>query len=181
MQLPPAVRRLRRIRQARVADVPNPFGPQSPLQRARVLSPIARSACGSIPNASLSPPRDKSSANIAAFLPASHQRKSTTTVFDWRQLSGGHSTQAGKPCVTARPSPNCCRPWPGLTTADAQDAGWRPPRWSRLLSSAVLQHDEQAVLAAVELALEAGAPTKTPYSERAAPIDRRASRLTHQL
>ncbi len=26
----------------------------------------------------------------------------------------------------------------------------------------VLQHDEQAVLAAVELALEAGAPTKTP-------------------
>ena len=38
---------------------------------------------GSIPNASLSPPRDKSlrtSPGFARF----HQRKSTTTVFDWR-------------------------------------------------------------------------------------------------
>ena len=33
-------------------------------------------------------------------------------------------------------------------------------RWSGF-SALVLQHDEQAVLTAVELALEAGAPTKT--------------------
>jgi hypothetical protein len=44
-------------------------------------------------------------------------------------------------------------------TAPAQDAG-RRSRDGRG-SGLVLQHDEQAVLAAVELAIEAGVPTKT--------------------
>ena len=61
------VRRLRRIRQARVADVPGPTWTAIAIACPRP-SPIVQSAYESIPNASLSPPRDKSSANIAAFL-----------------------------------------------------------------------------------------------------------------
>ena len=75
----------------------------------RRLSPIAPSACASIPNASLSPPRDKSSANIAAFLPAPTNARVrppfSTGGTIWRSFSASQEL-----CVTARPSPNCRLP-----------------------------------------------------------------------
>ena len=84
----------------------------------------------------------------------SHERKSTTTVYDWRHYLAVINASL-EPCVTARLS-SSCRPPSGSATAHAQDAG-RRPRDGRDFLALVLQHDEQAVLAAVELALEAGA------------------------
>ena len=59
----------------------------------------------------------------------------------------------------ARRSPNSRLP-SGLCSSACSRRQAATARWSRS-SPWVLQHDEQAVLTAVELALEAGAPTKT--------------------
>ena len=58
----------------------------------------------------------------------------------------------------ARLLSNCCLP-PGLQQRMLKTPGG--DREMVEILALVLQHDEQAVLAAVELALEAGAPTKT--------------------
>ena len=59
----------------------------------------------------------------------------------------------------ARHSPNSRLP-SGLCSSACSRRRAATARWSRFLAL-VLQHEEQAVLTAVELALEAGAPTKT--------------------
>ena len=74
-------------------------------------------------------------------------------------LSGGHSTQAGSPAqrrALRRELPPAFR---ALQQRMLKTAGG--DREMVEILALVLQHDEQAVLAAVELALEAGAPTKT--------------------
>jgi hypothetical protein len=85
----------------------------------------------------------------------SHERESTTTVYDWRHYLAVVQRKPAQWRAVRRTAAGL----PGSTTAHAQDAR-RRPRDGRDLAL-VLQHDEQAVLAAVELALEAGAPTKT--------------------
>ena len=87
----------------------------------------------------------------------SHQRKSTTTVFDWRHYLAVIQRKPGD-SATARRSPNP----PAFRTL--QQRMLKTPGGDREMVeilALVLQHDEQAVLTAVELALEAGAPTKT--------------------
>src|ERR1700751_3132287 len=88
----------------------------------------------------------------------SHQRKSTTTVFDWRhylaviQRKPG-ALRNGAPFVELPPAFRA-----------PQQRMLKTPGGDREMVDVlalVLQHDEQAVLAAVELALEAGAPSKT--------------------
>jgi DNA replication protein DnaC len=88
----------------------------------------------------------------------SHQRKSTTTVFDWRhylaviQRKPG-ALRNGAPFVELPPAFRAL-----------QQRMLKTPGGDREMVeilALVLQHDEQAVLTAVELALEAGAPTKT--------------------
>ena len=63
------------------------------------------------------------------------------------------------PCATARPSPNC----PRRSGRLQQQLLGRPGGDREMVEilALVLQHDEQAVLVAVEMALEAGVPTKT--------------------
>ena len=88
----------------------------------------------------------------------SHQRKSTTTVFDWRHY-----------LAVIQRKPGALRngvPFAELPPAfrALQQRMLKTPGCDREMVeilALVLQHDEQAVLAAVELALEAGAPTKT--------------------
>jgi hypothetical protein len=88
----------------------------------------------------------------------SHQQKSTTTVYDWRhylaviQRKPG-ALRNGAPFVELPPAFRAL-----------QQRMLKTPGGDREMVeilALVLQHDEQAVLAAVELALEAGAPTKT--------------------
>jgi hypothetical protein len=57
---------------------------------------------------------------------------------------------------------------PGSAATDAQDA--RGDREMVEILALALQHEEQAVLAAVELALEAGRVDQNPCSEPAAPL-----------
>ena len=101
--------------------------------------------------------RDRSSATSARLFSFS-----PTKEYDDRlrlaALSGGHSTQAW--------SPPQWRAVPELPPAfrALQQRMLKTPGGDREMVeilALVLQHDEQAVLAAVELALEAGAPTKT--------------------
>ena len=88
----------------------------------------------------------------------SHERKSTTTVYDWRhylaviQRKPG-ALRNGAPFVELPPAFRAL-----------QQRMLKTPGGDREMVeilALVLQHDEQAVLAAVELALEAGVPTKT--------------------
>ena len=88
----------------------------------------------------------------------SHQQKSTTTVYDWRhylaviQRKPG-ALRNGAPFVELPPAFRAL-----------QQRMLKTPGGDREMVeilALVLQHDEQAVLTAVELALEAGAPTKT--------------------
>jgi hypothetical protein len=95
----------------------------------------------------------------------SHQRESTTTVFDWRHYLAVIQRKPGA-LPTARLSSNC-RPPSGLCNSACSKRRAATARWSRLvlgldpgILALVLQHDEQAVLAAVELALEAGIPRR---------------------
>jgi len=88
----------------------------------------------------------------------SHQRKSTTTVFDWRHYL---AVIQRKPGALRNGAPFAEMP-PAFRAL--QQRMLKTPGGDREMVeilALVLQHDEQAVLAAVELALEAGAPTKT--------------------
>ena len=88
----------------------------------------------------------------------SHQRKSTTTVFDWRHYL---AVIQRKPGALRNGAPFAELP-PAFRTLQQRMLKTRAAtaRMVEILAL-VLQHDEQAVLTAVELALEAGAPTKT--------------------
>ena len=88
----------------------------------------------------------------------SHERQSATTVYDWRhylaviQRKPG-ALRNGAPFVELPPAFRAL-----------QQRMLKTPGGDREMVeilARVLQHDEQAVLTAVELALEAGAPTKT--------------------
>jgi hypothetical protein len=88
----------------------------------------------------------------------SHQRKSTTTVFDWRHYL---AVLQRKPGALRNGAPFTELP---LAFRALQQRMLKTPGGDREMVeilALVLQHDEQAVLTAVELALEAGAPTKT--------------------
>src|ERR1700735_4309152 len=88
----------------------------------------------------------------------SHQRKSTTTVYDWRhylaviQRKPG-ALRNGAPFAELPPA------FRALQQRMLKTSGG--DREMVEILALVLQHDEQAVLTAVELALEAGVPTKT--------------------
>jgi hypothetical protein len=87
----------------------------------------------------------------------SHQRKSTTTVFDWRHYL---AVVQRKPGALRNGAPLAELP-PAFRTL--QQRMLKTPGGDREMVeilALVLQHDEQAVLTVVELALEAGAPTK---------------------
>ena len=88
----------------------------------------------------------------------SHQRKSTTTVFDWRHYL---AVLQRKPGALRNGAPFTELP---LAFRTLEQRMLKTPGGDREMVeilALVLQHDEQAVLTAVELALEAGAPTKT--------------------
>src|SRR3984957_11427155 len=88
----------------------------------------------------------------------SHQRKSTTTVFDWRHYL---AVVQRKPGALRNGGPFAELP-PAFRAL--QQRMLKTPGGDREMVeilALVLQHDEQAVFTAVELALEAGAPTKT--------------------
>jgi len=88
----------------------------------------------------------------------SHQRTSTTTVFDWRHYL---AVIQRKPGALRNGAPFAELP-PAFQAL--QQRMLKTPGGDREMVeilALVLQHDEQAVLTAVELALEAGAPTKT--------------------
>src|ERR1700744_4338065 len=88
----------------------------------------------------------------------SHQRKSTTTVFDWRHYL---AVIQRKPGALRNGAPFADLP-PAFRAL--QQRMLKTPGGDREMVeilALVLQHDEQAVLTAVQLALEAGAPPKT--------------------
>jgi len=86
----------------------------------------------------------------------SHDHKSVT-VYDWRHYL---AVIQRKPGALRNGAPFAELPPPsGRCNSACSDAGRR--REMVEILALVLQHDEQAVLTAVELALEAGAPTKT--------------------
>ncbi len=88
----------------------------------------------------------------------SHDRKSATTVYDWRRYLA--VIQQRKPGALRNGAPFAELP-PAFRAL--RQRMLKTPGGDREMVeilALVLQHDEQAVLAAVELALEAGAPTK---------------------
>ena len=121
-------------------------------------SPIARSACGSIPERIVVAAEGQIVCEHARVFARSHQRKSTTTVFDWRHYL---AVIQRKPGALRNGAPFAELP-PAFRAL--QQRMLKTPGGDREMVeilALVLQHDEQAVLTAVELALEAGAPTKT--------------------
>ena len=155
------VRRFRRTRQARVPDVPGPSGPQS-LLRAGVV----RQSSGQPAGVSRAHRRRRRGAGRVRasprFCPLPRTGRATTTAGDWRDHS---AVVHRKPGALRNGAPFAELP-PAFRTL--QQRMLKTPGGDREMVeilALVLQHDEQAVLAAVELALEAGAPTKTPYSE----------------
>jgi hypothetical protein len=88
----------------------------------------------------------------------SHERTSTTSVYDWRHYL---AVIQRKPGALRNGAPFAELPPPFRAL---QQRMLKTPGGDRAMVeilALVLQHDEQAVLSAVELALEAGAPTKT--------------------
>ena len=88
----------------------------------------------------------------------SHDRKSSATVYDWRHYL---AVLQRKPGALRNGAPFTEMP-PAFRAL--QQRMLKTPGGDREMVeilALVLQHDEQAVLAAVELALDAGAPTKT--------------------
>jgi transposase len=88
----------------------------------------------------------------------SHQRKSTTTVFDWRHYL---AVVQRKPGALRNGAPFAELPPAFRTLQQRMLKTSGGDREMVEILALVLQHDEQAVLTAVELALEAGVPTKT--------------------
>ena len=100
----------------------------------------------------------------------SHNRESTATVYDWRHYL---AVIQRKPGALRNGAPFAELP-PAFRAL--QQRMLKTPGGDREMVeilALVLQHDEQAVLAAVELALEAGAPTKTHILNLSAPAGRR--------
>ena len=88
----------------------------------------------------------------------SHERQSTTTVFDWRHYL---AVIQRKPGALRNGAPFAELP-PAFRIL--QQRMLKTPGGDREMVeilALVLQHDEQAVLTAVEMALETGVPTKT--------------------
>jgi hypothetical protein len=117
-------------------------------------SPIARSVYEFIPKASLSPPMDKSSASIGASSPAP-----TTNEYDDRlRLAALSAVIQRKPGALRNRAP-FVELLPAFRAL--QQRMLKTPGGDREMVeilALVLQHDKQAVLIAVELTLEAGAP-----------------------
>ena len=141
------LRRLRRADQAGLADLPRALRAQ-PLQRAGVLRQPAGQPAG------LSrPARGRRRGADRLRAPPDHRAvarpcragRSTTGGTTWRSSSASPG-----PCATARPSPNCPRP---SGSCSSQLLG-RPGGDREMVEilALVLQHDEQAVLCAVEMA-----------------------------
>ena len=150
------VRRLCRIRQARVADVPGP------LDRNRYSVPASFAnrpvSVRVYPQRIVVAAEGQVICEHRRVFARSHQRKSTTTVFDWRHYL---AVIQRKPGALRNGAPFAELP-PAFRAL--QQRMLKTPGGDREMVeilALVLQHDEQAVLAAVELALEAGAPTKT--------------------
>ena len=100
----------------------------------------------------------------------SHERTSSTTVYDWRHYL---AVIQRKPGALRNGAPFIELP-PAFRAL--QQRMLKTPGGDREMVeilALVLQHDEQAVLTAVELALEAGAPTKTHILNLLAPPGRR--------
>ena len=136
--------------------MPDPFGPQS-LQRAGVLRQSSSQRAG-LSRTHRCRRRGTSRLRDIRVFARSHERKSTTTVFDWRHYL---AVIQRKPGALRNGAPFAELP-PAFRAL--QQRMLKTPGGDREMVeilALVLQHDEQAVLAAVELALEAGAPTKT--------------------
>jgi hypothetical protein len=142
------VRRPRQIRQARVADAPGPSGPQS-LQRPRVVRQLFGQPAGCIPCASSLSPRGKLCASITAFFPVPTNRRAPQRLRLAAQQRTPGALRNGAPFVEL-PAAFRALQQRMLETPDGD-------RERVEILALVLQHDEQAVLAAVELALEVGA------------------------
>ena len=172
------VRRLRRIRQARVAgtclvhldrnrySVPASFANRPVSLRAypeRIVVVAGRA--------------DRAGGASPAALPApTNGRAPRPTVYDWRHYLGGWFNASLEPCVTARLSVELPPAFRALQQRLLKTPGG--DREMVEILALVLQHDEQAVLAAVELALEAGVPTKTHILNLLHPLGRRESQRT---
>ena len=136
--------------------MPDPSGPQS-LQRAGVLRQSPGQRAG-LSRAYRRRRRGADRLRARRVFARSHQRKSTTTVFDWRHYL---AVIQRKPGALRNGAPFAELP-PAFRAL--QQRMLKTPGGDREMVeilALVLQHDEQAVLTAVELALEAGAPTKT--------------------
>jgi Mu transposase, C-terminal domain len=88
----------------------------------------------------------------------SHQPKSPTTVFDWRHYL---AVIQRKPGALSNGAPFAELPPAFRTLPQHMLKAPGGDREMVEILALILQHDEQAVLTAVELALEAGVPTKT--------------------
>ena len=95
----------------------------------RPPSPIARSACGSIPSASSSPPKDRSSANTPASSPAPMNARARRPFSIGGIISRSYSASL-EPCVTARRSPNSRLPSGPYSSACSRRRA-ATARWSR--------------------------------------------------
>jgi transposase len=149
-----AVRRLRRTHQASIADLPRELRAQ-PLQRTGIVrQPAGQPA--DLPDRIVSPPRVNSCASTAGSLgdPITGGR----TVYDWRHYL---AVIQRKPGALRNGAPFAEMP---DAFRQLQSQILRRPGGDREMAeilALVLQHDEQVVLCAVELALEAGVATKT--------------------
>lgn len=150
-----ALRRLRRIHQAGLSDLPGPSGTQ-PLQRPASFAnrPVSLRV---YPERIVVAAEGQIVCEHRRIIERSHDGPGRT-VYDWRHY-----------LAVIQRKPGALRngaPFTELPEAfkRLQQHLLRKPGGDREMVeilSLVLQHDEQAVLAAVEMALEAGVPTKT--------------------
>ena len=104
------------------------------------------------------------------FAPTLTNARSTTTVFDWRHYLAVIQRKP-EPCAAVRPSAELPPAFRALQQRMLKTPGG--DREMVEILALVLQHDEQAVLTAVELALEGRRAGEDPYPEPAAPLGRR--------
>ena len=160
------------VRQARVANLPGALRAQ-PLQRAGDLRhrPVS---------VSIYPGRIVVVAEGHVIASTCGHRSIASrgrTIYDWRHYSRSMQRKPGA-LRTARRSPNCRR-LQAAASHPAQAARWRSGDGGD--PALVLHHDEQAVLSAVELALDAGVPTKPHVLNMLAPADSVNRRPQHMI